>query len=281
MKNKLKIGILHPGEMGISVAYSAIKSGNSVFWISNGRSNETKERAKKYNLIELNNFKKFCDLCSIILCICPPEFALEEAKKIASSDFKGIYVDANAISPQLSKEINKIMIASNINYVDGGIIGGPAWGEKLTVLYLSGYLSKIVVKCFDEGPLSTKIISKQIGKASALKMCYSAKTKGITALLTSVISAASEYGVLKELESQWNLEDSKGADSIFNKIKNSTPKAWRFYDEMLQIANTFDKINISDGFFTAASEIYQKMKKFKKFKEIPSKKEIIKEIIKN
>ena len=33
-----KIGILHPGEMGISVAASAINSGHPVYWASQGRS---------------------------------------------------------------------------------------------------------------------------------------------------------------------------------------------------------------------------------------------------
>ena len=29
-----KIGILHPGEMGVSIAASAINSGHQVYWVS-------------------------------------------------------------------------------------------------------------------------------------------------------------------------------------------------------------------------------------------------------
>ena len=40
-----KIGILHPGEMGISIAASAQNNGHQVYWVSNGRSQKTKSRA--------------------------------------------------------------------------------------------------------------------------------------------------------------------------------------------------------------------------------------------
>ncbi len=36
-----KIGILHPGEMGISIAASATNSGHEVYWASESRSNKT------------------------------------------------------------------------------------------------------------------------------------------------------------------------------------------------------------------------------------------------
>jgi len=41
-----KIGILHPGNMGISIAASAQNSGNTVYWVSEGRSSRTRERAE-------------------------------------------------------------------------------------------------------------------------------------------------------------------------------------------------------------------------------------------
>ena len=43
-----KIGILHPGEMGISIAASAINNGHSVYWVPEYRSKKTRLRAEKY-----------------------------------------------------------------------------------------------------------------------------------------------------------------------------------------------------------------------------------------
>ena len=46
-----KIGILHPGEMGVSVAAAALNNGHAVHWLPQGRSGKTRERAEKFNLI--------------------------------------------------------------------------------------------------------------------------------------------------------------------------------------------------------------------------------------
>ena len=44
------LAVLHPGEMGISVAAAAISSGHRVLWVSEGRSLETNRRAALQNL---------------------------------------------------------------------------------------------------------------------------------------------------------------------------------------------------------------------------------------
>ena len=42
--------ILHPGEMGASVAAAAISSGHRVLWVSEGRSDATKQRSLSLQL---------------------------------------------------------------------------------------------------------------------------------------------------------------------------------------------------------------------------------------
>ena len=57
------------------------------------------------------------------------------------------------------------------------------------------------------GPLETKVIDMEIGKASALKMCYAAYSKGTTALLCAVLGTAEFWGVRKELYQQWDMDE--------------------------------------------------------------------------
>ncbi|MFN8387941.1 MAG: hypothetical protein U0V48_00695 [Anaerolineales bacterium] len=45
-------------------------------------------------------------------------------------------------------------------------IGGPAWTPKETTLFIWERL-KIISDCFSNGPLETRIIGDEIGKASA------------------------------------------------------------------------------------------------------------------
>jgi len=139
-----KIGILHPGEMGVSVAASAVKNGYEVYWVSQGRSDKTRLRAEKYQLTEVNSFTQIFQTCEIVITICPPHAAEDVANSVLEQGFKGYYLDANAISPQRSLKIGQRMEASGIRFIDGGIIGGPAWKSKETWLYLSGSDAQII-----------------------------------------------------------------------------------------------------------------------------------------
>jgi hypothetical protein len=48
---KQKVGILHPGMMGIYVAESIQNSGYTVCWASEGRSRQTRDRAPKNSIL--------------------------------------------------------------------------------------------------------------------------------------------------------------------------------------------------------------------------------------
>lgn len=120
-----KIGILHPGKMGISVAVSAQKGGHEVSWASEGRSAATHERAATYGLQDSVTVASLCQTCSIIISICPPHAAEAVADEVLGHGFTGLYLDGNAISPQLAIRIGAKMADAGVAFVDGSIIGGP------------------------------------------------------------------------------------------------------------------------------------------------------------
>jgi 3-hydroxyisobutyrate dehydrogenase-like beta-hydroxyacid dehydrogenase len=274
-----KIGILHPGEMGVSIAASAIHSGHEVYWASQGRSDKTQRRAEKYELLEVTSLSQLCKTCEIILSVCPPHAAEDVAQSVIETGFKGIYLDANAISPQRSVMIGQIMKTAGIRFVDGGIIGGPAWTSNETWLYLSGNDSEEIEVCFTKGPLETKIISSEIGKASALKMCYAAYTKGTTALLAAILAASESLDVRENLYNHWDMEDREFSDQVNQRVKRVTSKAWRFEGEMTEIAATLEEAGLPEGFHKAAEEIYHRMANFKDATDIPSLQEVIESLI--
>jgi 3-hydroxyisobutyrate dehydrogenase-like beta-hydroxyacid dehydrogenase len=103
-----KIGILHPGEMGISIAASALNHGHRVYWLSKGRSDRTRERAEKFNLLEIDSSFQFYQTCELIISICPPHAAEEVASSVSEAGFQGLYLDANAISPQRAIKIGRM-----------------------------------------------------------------------------------------------------------------------------------------------------------------------------
>jgi 3-hydroxyisobutyrate dehydrogenase-like beta-hydroxyacid dehydrogenase len=270
-----KIGILHPGEMGISIAVSAINNGYQVYWLSEGRSDNTRARAEKYSLIETKSVVQLCKTCEVIFSICPPHAAEDMAMLVAEAGFRGLYLDANAISPQRAIQLGRMMDVRGIRFVDGGVIGGPAWTPGETRLYLSGEQAHEVASCFSNGPVEAKIIGNEIGKASALKMCYAAYSKGTTALLSAILAAADSLDVREELYQQWDLDEKGFSEQTNRRVARVTAKAWRFEGEMKEIASTFHEVGLPDGFHLAAAEIYHHMAAFKDSKETPQLKDIL------
>lgn len=269
------IGVLHPGAMGISLAATASNSGHKTYWVSHQRSPQTRLRAEKQGLVEVQRIAELCEHCSVIVSVCPPHAALEVAEQVCNCSFKGLYVDVNAISPQHVSQIEQLMSEVGIDFVDGGIIGPPAWSPQTTWLYLSGPSAGQASNCFSGGPLEVEVIGSEIGKASALKMCFAANSKGTTALLCAIMAAAERMGVREELENQWSRNGSDFARSAVNRVRIVTAKAWRFSGEMEEISSTFQAAGLPAGFHLAASDIYQRIARFKDAGDPPPIEEIL------
>jgi len=270
-----RIGILHPGEMGISIAASAKNSGCEVYWTSEGRSPATRERAANVGLHEAKTLRELCKQCSIIVSVCPPHAAESLADQVVNDGFHGLFVEANAIAPQRTIKIGAAMAQADVSFVDGGIIGLPAWKPHTTCLYLSGSGAPEVAACFSAGPLETKVLGTEIGKASALKMCYAANTKGAVALLAAILTTAENLGVREALFEQWRQEDPTFPDQVEKRIQANTPKAWRFVGEMGEISRTFSEAGAPGEFHAAAANIYQRLARFKGVKAPPRLEEIL------
>jgi 3-hydroxyisobutyrate dehydrogenase-like beta-hydroxyacid dehydrogenase len=256
------IGILHPGEMGVAVAATLKNSGHNVVWASEGRRAETHRRAAVAGLKDVGTLKAVCARCDAIVSVCPPEFAETMACEIAGHGFQGLYIDANAISPDRVSRIGRTMEARGVRFVDGSIIGLPATTRGQTWIYVSGPLAQEAAGCFSEGPMEVEVLEGEIGKASALKMVFAAQTKGLAALRAAVLGAAGELGVLPDLERQWSRSGPPFAQ-VVGSLQHVAPKAWRFVAEMQEIAATFEAAGVPGGFHRAAGEIFARLADFK------------------
>ena len=64
-----QLGILHPGQMGISIAPSAQNSGCQVYWVSEERSEQTRQRAAEHHLIETETLTDLCQNCEVLVSV--------------------------------------------------------------------------------------------------------------------------------------------------------------------------------------------------------------------
>lgn len=265
------VGLLHPGAMGASVGAALAGQGRRVLWASEGRSAATRERAEGAGLEEAGATEALTAACETVISVCPPDAALALAERVAGTGFAGVYVDANAVSPARGRAIGKAVLGGGARaFVDGGIIGPPAWRAGITRLYLSGVEAEAVAALFEGSPLEAVAIGPEPGAASALKMAYAAYTKGTSALLAGIIALAEREGVAEALREEWAISQADLAAGGEARALGSAAKAWRFAGEMEEIADTFAGAGLPDGFHRAAAEIYRRLAEFKDTPEPPA-----------
>jgi 3-hydroxyisobutyrate dehydrogenase-like beta-hydroxyacid dehydrogenase len=258
----LNVGILHPGAMGVAIAQSAVDSGCHVFWASEGRRSATRERAESAGLTDLTTLDRLCAECGVILSVCPPEFAVDVAHRVAATGFTGIFADLNALAPQRKIVFAREMAEQRIRFADGGIIGLPTRTRGETTVFLSGEAADDVATCFDGGAIDARVLGPDAGRASALKILFAAYNKGSIALFTALYAAARHYGVLDELQGQFAHRGLSLA-TIETQIVRAAPKAWRWIEEMHEISAALEAANMPGDFHQAAATVYERLASFK------------------
>ena len=263
MMADVKVGLLHPGEMGSEVGAAARAGGARVVWVSAGRGARTRERAVAARLEDAGSLAALVARSELILSVCPPHAALDVARAVTAHRFAGIYVDANAVAPATAREIASVVEAGGATFVDGGIVGPPPQRPGTTRLYLAGRAAPRAAALFAAGPLEAIVLDAPPGGASALKMAYASWTKGTGALLLAIRALALSEGVDRALLAEWERSHPDLPARAEAAVGRNAGKAWRFVGEMEEIAATFAGAGLPDGFARAAADIYQRMARYK------------------
>ena len=103
------------------------------------------------------------------------------------------------------------------------------------------------------------VLGTEIGRASALRMCYATYSKGSAALVCAVLGTAQSLGVLDALEAEWSRRGSSFAEEAKQRARRVTRRAWRFEGEMHEIASTFSQVGLPQGFQSAAAEVFGRL----------------------
>lgn len=254
------VGCLHPGEMGSALAALIVRNGFQVCWTAAGRSEATRARAARAGLLETGSLAAMCKASEMIMSICPPPAALDVARQVAAQGYRGIYVDANAISPAHAQAIQHMICGHGGRFVDAAVVGPPPLAGTDTRLYLCGEAAGEVAGYFAGSALQVEILGPEVGRASAIKMCHSAVHKGLLALQLATFAAAEKMGVRAELE---NLFASRASTAPYvtamEENLRRVAKAGRFAGEMDEVAQTLVSMGLPSGFHHAAAEIYGRL----------------------
>jgi 3-hydroxyisobutyrate dehydrogenase-like beta-hydroxyacid dehydrogenase len=242
------VGLLHPGEMGAAVGAQLASRGIPVLWASAGRSKDTARRAEAFE--DAGTADELAGRSDVILSICPPYAAREVAGSVAG--FEGIYVDANAIAPATARDIAE----GFARCADGGIVGPPPGEGRPTRLYLSGPDAPAIAQLFEGTAVDARVVSGEIGAASAVKVTFAAWTKGTAAMLLAIYELARAEGVEDTLLAEWEQSLPELLPRLDSARRSADAKGWRWVGEMEEIASAFDAHDLPDGFHRAAAEVF-------------------------
>jgi 3-hydroxyisobutyrate dehydrogenase-like beta-hydroxyacid dehydrogenase len=242
--------------MGAVIGARLVAAGLGVLWDGSGRSAATRARAGRAGLTEAADLGELCRRAELVVSVCPPAAALDVAARVAACDFRGVYVDANAVSPATAAAVAG---SCGTACVDAAIIGGPPVEGSPTTVYASGDRAGTLVDLLAGAGIRSVDLGPDPQAASALKMCYAAWSKGHWALLATTAAAARRLGVEEALREEWARSQPGLAERLERGAAANAPKAWRFAGELAEIGATMRAAGLPDGFGLAAADVYERL----------------------
>ncbi len=254
------IAIVAQGAMGAGVGARLVQRGLRVVTSLAGRSDASAQRAKAAGMIAVSDAE--CAQVDFFLSICPPSDALALAEKMAAiittGSKKPVYVDCNAVSPQRKVAIGNVILKAGAPFVDVGITGLPPSEGRSPTLHASGPEAGKFGVLNDFG-LKVNVIDGPIGAASALKMSYAGITKGMTALGSMMMLAATRAGVAELARGELDHSHAALITQFQRAVPDMFDKAYRFDGEMLEIADFVGADPQAKQLYEAISAFYTRI----------------------
>ena len=255
------VAIVAPGSMGAAVGARLLSRGARVLTSLEGRSAATCERARAAGLTPVAD----PDLVEVdfLLSIVPPAHAIALAERLAPSlhaaSRKPVFVDCNAVSPETMQRIAGIIAAAGAPCVDAGIIGmPPRAGQSGPNFYASGPHAERF-EALERYGIDVRVLARPLGAASALKMSYAGITKGITAVATAMLLAATRGDVADALSAELAQSQPSLLAAFKRTVPGMFPKAYRWVAEMREIAAFAREDAAAAQIFEGASALYDHM----------------------
>ena len=183
----------------------------------------------------------------IVLSTVTADVALPVAQAFAPRLRRGqAYVDLNATSPAVKREIARVVEAAGGDFVEGAILPAVGvMGARSQVLACGPSAPRVVAELNALG-LDFKAYGDEIGRASGFKMLRSVFSKGVEALLVECLLAARRAGVEEDLwrEIVATIDAASFEEVGGNWVRTHGTAHARRYHEMLQVADVLRELEV-------------------------------------
>lgn len=200
----------------------------------------------------------------LVLSLVTPESALDTARSASPYVRDAVYLDLNTTTPDVKREIGRIIEAGGGHPIDGAICDpAEVYGHKVVTL-ISGPEARRLSEAMARYGMQLQVLSEHVGDASALKVVRSVFTKGLMMTFLEAIEAARRCGLVEEL-----LESIAGTveglplrDLALSLAGTSLIAAERRAQEMEGVVSTLESLGVDSRISAAALDKFRWLKGF-------------------
>ena len=254
------VAILSPGDMGHAIGQLLRENELRVLTCLAGRSGRTRHLSEQAGIIDVPNLNELVEesdvLMSVTVSEAVPGLCREIADAVKSTGTDLLFAECNAIAPELSKDMEGVLQLSGARYVDASIIGGPPRNGSSPRVYASGDSAPEFEQLREFG-LDVRNLGPQLGRASGIKMCYAAMTKGTTALHAELLIAAEKLGLTQELMAEFSGSQPAVVSRMEGWMPTMPAKSRRWVSEMEEIEKTFSDLGMTPNIFKGVADMYR------------------------
>ena len=253
------VAILSPGDMGHAVGRPLGEHGLDVITCLQGRSGRTKGLARQANIRDVPTLEEMVSQADLVLSILVQAEAIEVARKVADvirgTRADTYYADCNGVSPRSVATMDALIRDAGGRFIDGSIIGYPPGIEPRPRLYVSGPDAEVMM-ALDSEFIDIRPLGDAIGRASSLKMCNAALTKGRSAMYLALLTAAELMGLSEEVRAEFAISHPDALREMERELPGLPTHASKYAGEMGELAETFESVGVTPFIPRGAAEIF-------------------------
>ncbi len=254
------VAILSPGDMGHAIGQLLRENELRVLTCLAGRSSRTRDLSKQAGITDVPTINELVEQSDVLMSVTVSEAVpglcreISDAVKATGTDL--LFAECNAIAPELSKEMEGVLNEGGARYVDASIIGGPPRKGCSPRVYASGDNVAEFLQLRDFG-LDVRDLGDQLGRASGIKMCYAAMTKGTTALHAELLIAAEKMGLTEEVMAEFAGSQPAVVTRMEGWMPTMPAKSRRWVSEMEEIEKTFSDLGLTPNILKGVADMYR------------------------
>jgi 3-hydroxyisobutyrate dehydrogenase-like beta-hydroxyacid dehydrogenase len=245
----VRLGLIGVGEAGAAIA-SGLRDEHGlpvVGYDAQADRDAVRRRAAAAGVELVAEPAELARRADVLICLASAKVAVTIAEHYATHlGARHLYADWNSASPEVKREVGRIVTGSGAAYADGAVMAAvPPKRHRVPVLISGGGAARLAELLTPYG-MRLEVLAGEPGQASAVKMFRSLLVKGLEALLLECAVGAQAYGATERVLSSMNgtlpIEDWRRLAAYL--LERTVVHGARRAEELRQVAGTLQEAGV-------------------------------------